>query len=126
MASNLYFAYEAAALLFNTPLLLFTTSLAIRVKRASCRISKLPFIIGVVSLWWAVQYTMDIISNVNLQLYIHNLLTDPCFVQPAFLQQRVEYMTATCATMRALASDYNTTVQVGSLKCSVLSLKMRV
>ena len=108
----MYFAYEATSLLFNTPLVLFSTTLLIRLKRASCRVPKLPFIVAVVAVWWVVEYCAAVLASVDVTLYIHNLVADPCFVQPQFLRQRAAAVSSACDALRAMASNYSNAVQV--------------
>lgn len=106
VASTVYIAYAAVCMFFNAPLKLFNTPLSVRLRRTAFRVPKVPFIVVVVFLWWAYSYLLVTISSPEVALYLHNVQTDACFIQPAFYAERNAAIVKSCRTLVNLQTNF--------------------
>lgn len=102
-------AYEALCLFFTSPLVLFSTSILTTMKRTAFRMPKVHFICVVVVVWWFYEYVFALFQQVEVEVYIHNLQADPCFVQPGFFSERTKFLFDTCRELRRLQGNYTNT-----------------
>lgn len=126
IAGSLYSLYLVITLFFPTPIVLFRPSLTIGCKQLFCGVQKYIFIFAVLIIFWGYDYFLRYLTHPEVQIFIKNLVTDPCFIDGEFIQNRTDVVRETCKglivmenTLGLVDAKINGTLDVMS-RCSYM------
>jgi len=96
IASHLYIGYLFLSMLFPSPLILYKSTKSVRMKRLIFGMHKSTFIIFVLFLWWGYDYFHRYFENPDFILYLKNMMQNPCYVDPDFMEMKQTEIRLTC------------------------------
>jgi len=106
IAGSLYSIYVVITLFFPTPLILFRPPLAVRGKQLFCGIRKYTFISTLLILYWGYEYFFKLLALPEVQIFLKNLVTDPCFLDGDFIKDRTAIVRETCFDLITMENKF--------------------
>eukprot|EP00586_Coscinodiscus_wailesii_P001633 CAMPEP_0172485240 /NCGR_PEP_ID=MMETSP1066-20121228/13184_1 /TAXON_ID=671091 /ORGANISM="Coscinodiscus wailesii, Strain CCMP2513" /LENGTH=320 /DNA_ID=CAMNT_0013250357 /DNA_START=177 /DNA_END=1139 /DNA_ORIENTATION=- len=105
-ASSAYVGYLCLLLFFLSPLVIFWSGIFPSWKRYVFGAQKHVFILVVLVVWWGVRYFRSFSVSIELQLYMKNLLKDPCYVDASFLWEAGQTLDRMCHELGYLENEW--------------------
>jgi len=99
IAGSLYSIYVCIALFFPTPIVLFKPSIVVQAKQLLFGAGKYTFIATVLIIYWGYEHLGKLLWSPQVQIYLKNIVTDPCFLDSEFIGQRTAEVKETCADL---------------------------
>ena len=106
VAGTVYIFYACLTIFFPSPVILNRSSIYSVVNRLLFGVNRWQFIIGVVAVWWCVEYFNFVWFNPNIRLYAANMLQDPCFVDGDFVMARRDALEDMCGEVLEYANTF--------------------
>lgn len=102
---------------FPTPMKLFVAPMYLQAQQV---IFGNTFLIGVFALWSGVQYVNSVIRSPGFQQYFQNLISDPCFLDETFMQERNDIIENVCETLTEMENNWtNEKIRISSILSEV-------
>jgi hypothetical protein len=108
-AGTFYSFYIAIGLFFPTPLRLFRPSFIVQSKRVIFGAHKYTFIATFLIIWWAIQYTRELLESAEVRVYVESIINDPCFLDVEFIKNRTHFVREICTDLIKMGNDWNLT-----------------
>jgi len=105
VASYLYIAYLWVAAFCPSPIVLFRSSLSVRLKRNVFGMRKEVFVLTVLVIWFGISYFQKFALDPSIQLYLANLSANPCYADPEFLKQKQDAISDVCVELGKMDSE---------------------
>ena len=96
IAGIIYSVYVVVALYFPTPLTLFRPPLKTRAKELMFGAGKFTFIVSVIIGWYVYLYIGNILRSPEFNIYLKNVIVDPCFIDGDFIGARASFVHDVC------------------------------
>ena len=105
VAGSLYVVYTALSLFFPSPLQLFRPSYGPMIKRFLFGANKMMFMVIVIAIWWGIEHFQSFYPALKDYLNI-DLIANPCFADPDFLQNRASLISEKCEELVSLSNNF--------------------
>ncbi|GFH50143.1 hypothetical protein CTEN210_06619 [Chaetoceros tenuissimus] len=96
VAGTMYSIYMVVALFFPTPMVLYRPSIVNTMKTLLFGVRKFTFIITVLVIYWVSDYATMILNQPEINIFLGNIRSDPCFLDADFIRGRSEIVSNTC------------------------------
>lgn len=96
LAGTLYSVYMVVALFFPTPIVLFRPDMLVMLKKVFFGVGKYTFIVTVLVAYWGYEYIGKLLNMPEVQIFLNNLQTDPCFLDADFIRNRTQVVQNVC------------------------------
>lgn len=120
IAGTLYSIYICVALFFPTPLILYRPSLIVQIKGLLFGAGKYTFIATVLIIWWGHTYARLLLQSPELNIYLKNFASDPCFLDGDFISKRYKIVQDACADLINFENEWGLAkIQIDQIKPEV-------
>lgn len=97
IAGTLYAIYAGIALFFPAPLAVYRVPTDVTIRQVFFGAKRSTFILFVLSVWWGVEYTVQLLRSPDLNLYVlGSILRDPCMMDGNFILARQQAVSDVC------------------------------
>ena len=99
IAGVIYSVYVVIALYFPIPLKLFRSPLKVQATQLIFGAGKYTFIAIVLIIWYGYHYLGNLIRSPEFNIYLKNIIVDPCFVDGKFIGERATFVRDVCSDL---------------------------